>query len=47
MAEMEEIRKVKDKHGAKIMAKKNVVGMGVGYKETKGAMRSVLAPFES
>ena len=36
MAEMEEIRMVKEKHGASIMVKKNVVGMGVGYKETKG-----------
>ncbi|UCD70633.1 MAG: hypothetical protein JSW70_06390 [Syntrophobacterales bacterium] len=43
MAEMEEIRKVKDKHGAKIMAKKNVVGMGIGYKETKGAKTDHMA----
>ncbi len=36
MSEAKEIRVVKEKHGASIMAKKNVVGMGVGYKETKG-----------
>jgi len=36
MSEAEEIRVVKEKHGTSIMAKKNVVGMGIGYKETKG-----------
>jgi hypothetical protein len=36
MAEVQEIRAVKEKHGATIMAKENVVGVGVGYKETKG-----------
>jgi hypothetical protein len=36
MVETENIRAVKEKHGAAIMAKENVVGVGVGYKETKG-----------
>ena len=36
MSEVDEIKMVKEKHGASIMAKENVVGMGVGYKETKG-----------
>jgi len=36
MSEADQIRVVKDKHGAAIMAKKNVVGMGIGYKEMKG-----------
>jgi hypothetical protein len=43
MAEMERIRTVKEKHGAKIMAKKNVVGLGVGYKETKGVKTDRMA----
>ena len=36
MAEMKEIKTVKEKYSAEIMSKKNVVGLGVGYKETKG-----------
>ena len=36
MVDTEKIRAVKERHGAAIMAKENVVGMGVGYKETKG-----------
>ncbi len=43
MAEMERIRAVKDKHGAKIMAKENVVGLGAGYKETKGVKTDRMA----
>ena len=43
MAEMEKIKTVKEKHGAKIMAKKNVVGLGVGYKETKGVKTDRMA----
>jgi hypothetical protein len=43
MAEMEEIRAVKEKHGTAIMAKENVVGLGVGYKETKGVKTDRLA----
>jgi len=43
MAEMKEIRIVKEKHSAKIMAKKNVVGLGVGYKETKGVKTDRMA----
>ncbi len=43
MAKMEEIRAVKQKHGVKMMAKKNVVGLGVGYKETKGVKTDRMA----
>ena len=43
MAEMKEIKTVKEKHSAKIMAKKNVVGLGVGYKETKGVKTDRMA----
>jgi hypothetical protein len=43
MAEMKEIRIVKEKYSAKIMAKKNVVGLGVGYKETKGTKTDRMA----
>jgi len=43
MAKVEEIRVVKEKHGASLMAKKNVVGMGVGYKETKGVKTDRMA----
>jgi len=43
MSKAEEIKMVKEKHGASIMAKKNVVGMGVGYKETKGVKTDRMA----
>jgi hypothetical protein len=43
MSKAEEIKMVKEKHEASIMAKKNVVGMGVGYKETKGAKTDRMA----
>jgi hypothetical protein len=43
MAEMARIRAVKEKHGAKIMAKENVVGLGAGYKETKGVKTDRMA----
>jgi hypothetical protein len=43
MPEVDEIRRVKEKHGASIMAKENVVGMGAGYKETKGAKTDRMA----
>jgi len=43
MAEREKIRAVKEKHAAKIMAKENVVGVGVGYKETKGVKTDRMA----
>ena len=43
MAEVDEIRRVKKKHETSIMAKENVVGMGVGYKETKGAKTDRMA----
>jgi hypothetical protein len=43
MAEREKIGAVKEKHGVKILAKENVVGVGVGYKETKGVKTDRLA----
>ena len=43
MSGAEEIKMVKEKHGASIMAKENVVGMGVGYKETKGVKTDRMA----
>jgi len=43
MSEVDEIRVVKEKHEASIMAKKNVVGLGVGYKETKGVKTDRMA----
>ena len=43
MPEADEIRTVKERHGASIMAKKNVVGVGVGYKETKGVKTDRMA----
>jgi hypothetical protein len=43
MAETEEIRMVREKHEASMMAKKNVVGLGIGYKETKGVKTDRLA----
>ena len=43
MAEMEEIKAVKEKHSAEIMGKINVVGLGVGYKETKGVKTDRMA----
>jgi hypothetical protein len=35
MSVVDEIRRIKKKHEASILARKNVVGLGVGYKETK------------
>jgi hypothetical protein len=43
MSEVDEIRVVKEKHEASIMAKKNVVGLGVGYKETRGVKTDRMA----
>jgi len=43
MSEAEDIRRVKEKHGTSIIAKKNVVGLGVGYKETKGVKTDRMA----
>ncbi len=43
MSEVDEIRVVREKHEASIMAKKNVVGLGVGYKETKGVKTDRMA----
>lgn len=43
MAETEEIRMVREEHEASMMAKKNVVGLGIGYKETKGVKTDRLA----
>jgi hypothetical protein len=43
MSKAEDIRMVKERHGASIMARKNVVGVGVGYKETKGVKTDRMA----
>ncbi|MFB0507792.1 MAG: hypothetical protein ACETWT_13760, partial [Thermodesulfobacteriota bacterium] len=43
MSRVDEIRVAKEKHEASIMAKKNVVGLGVGYKETKGVKTDRMA----
>ncbi len=43
MAEVDEIRRIKEKHEPSIMARKNVVGLGVGYKETKGVKTDRMA----
>ena len=46
MAEMkgiEEIRAVKDRHGESLLEKKNVVGMGIGYKEVEGQETGLLS----
>ena len=43
MAKAEEIKMVKERHEASMMAKKNVVGVGIGYKETKGVKTDRLA----
>jgi hypothetical protein len=34
--EIEEIRAVKDRHEDNLLKKKNVVGLGIGYKEVQG-----------
>jgi len=33
---IEEIRAIKDRHQADLLEKKNVVGLGIGYKEVEG-----------
>ncbi len=43
MAKAEEIKMVKERHEASMMAKKNVVGLGIGYKQTKGVKTDRLA----
>jgi len=34
--DIEEIRAVKDRHEERLLKKKNVVGLGIGYKEVEG-----------
>lgn len=36
MDELEQIRMIKQKHERELLAKKNVVGVGIGFKETAG-----------
>ncbi len=40
---IEEIRAVKDRHGESILEKKNVVGLGIGYKEVEGQETGLLS----
>ena len=40
---IEEIRAVKDRHGESLLEKKNVVGMGIGYKEVEGQETGLLS----
>ena len=40
---IEEIRAVKDRHGESILEKKNVVGLGIGYKEVEGQEAGLLS----
>ena len=43
MATIEQISKIKSKFQPKLMKKKNVVGVGVGFKETKGKVTEQLS----
>jgi len=40
---IEEIRAVKDRHEAGLLMKKNVVGLGIGYKEVEGQETGLLS----
>ena len=40
---IEEIRAVKDRHGEELLRKKNVVGLGIGYKEVEGQETGLLS----
>ena len=40
---IEEIRAVKDRHGEGLLEKKNVVGLGIGYKEVEGQETGLLS----
>ena len=40
---IEEIRAVKDRHEAGLLKKKNVVGLGIGYKEVEGQETGLLS----
>jgi hypothetical protein len=40
---IEEIRAVKDRHEASLFKKKNVVGVGIGYKEVEGQETGLLS----
>ena len=40
---IEEIRAVKDRHGESLLEKKNVVGLGIGYKEVEGQETGLLS----
>ena len=40
---IEEIRSVKDRYGESLLEKKNVVGLGIGYKEVEGQETGLLS----
>ena len=40
---IEEIRAVKERHEARLLQKKNVVGLGIGYKEIEGQQTGLLS----
>ena len=40
---IEEIRAIKDRHEAGLLKKKNVVGLGIGYKEVEGQETGLLS----
>ena len=40
---IEEIRAVKDRRGEELLRKKNVVGLGIGYKEVEGQETGLLS----
>ena len=40
---IEEIRAIKDRHGESLLEKKNVVGLGIGYKEIGGQETGLLS----
>jgi hypothetical protein len=40
---IEEIRAVKDRHEEDLLSKKNVVGLGIGYKEAEGQETGLLS----
>ena len=40
---IEEIRAIKDRHEAGLLKRKNVVGLGIGYKEVEGQETGLLS----
>ncbi len=41
--EIEDVRAVKDRHQEQLLKKKNVVGLGIGYKEVEGQETGLLS----